>query len=82
MTTALIIGSAGQDGRIMTERLLGEGLRVVGLDRGLATDSAAGPLTPVDLLDLYLRANHVADDESGELQKLARHLIGGESPLI
>lgn len=47
----------------------------------LAKDQTLASLTPLDLLDLYLRSKDTPDNESDELKKLARHLIGGESPL-
>ena len=81
MTTALIIGSAGQDGRIISERLRREGLRVVGLDRGLAVDSASGPLPPVDLLDPAQVAALVQSVAPDEVYYLAAYHHSSEDRL-
>ena len=42
MKRALVVGAAGQDGRILTEQLLARGVEVVGIDRGVGE---------IDLLD-------------------------------
>jgi len=81
MTTALIIGSAGQDGRILTDRLRQDGLRVVGLDRGLATDSASGPLPPLDLLDPAQVAALVQSVAPDEVYYLAAYHHSSEDRL-
>ena len=41
----------------------------------LPEDQAVGSLTPLELLDLYWRANHTASDDAEGLQKLAQELI-------
>ena len=41
----------------------------------LPEDQAVGSLTPLELLDLYWRANHTASDDAEGLQKLAQDLI-------
>ena len=52
MDRALIIGSAGQDGRLLSERLEREGCTVVGVERNRVNRSgAAVSATPVDILD-------------------------------
>src|SRR5262249_13965818 len=53
MDRALIIGSAGQDGRLLSERLNRDGCAVVGVERGRVTCSrGVGPFAPaVDILD-------------------------------
>jgi GDPmannose 4,6-dehydratase len=53
MDRALIIGSAGQDGRLLSERLDREGGAVVGVERGRVTCSGGvGPFaSSVDILD-------------------------------
>ncbi len=45
----------------------------------LSSDQTLASLTPLNLLDLYLRANKVGNDENEALQKLAMRLISGES---
>lgn len=79
MTSNLIIGSRGQDGRYLAELLEGRGEDVIGLDRnGL---SAGGEIFPASVLDAasvrsvigdhqpdriyYLAAYHHAADEAG-----------------
>jgi len=53
MDRALIIGSAGQDGRLLSQRLQREGSTVLGIERGrLVCGRGAGPFrSPVDILD-------------------------------
>jgi GDPmannose 4,6-dehydratase len=55
MNRALILGSGGQDGRILFDRLNVEGCPVIGVERGRlrAANTAASPAgdSPVDLLD-------------------------------
>jgi GDPmannose 4,6-dehydratase len=46
---ALVFGSAGQDGRILTQQLLSRGVAVAGIDRGLAT-LHGGALPQTDVL--------------------------------
>ena len=52
MKTAIVIGSEGQDGRIATTRLTGDGLRVVGIGRGTVRDSDGVENAPIDVTDL------------------------------
>lgn len=51
MKRAVIFGSRGQDGTLLTEHLLGRDYHVVGVDRGTAECSQGEPLQPVDILD-------------------------------
>ncbi len=51
MKTAIVVGSEGQDGRLTTARLLGEGFRVVGVGHGTVRDSASAITAPVDVSD-------------------------------
>jgi GDPmannose 4,6-dehydratase len=54
MDRALIIGSAGQDGRLLSERLEREGRAVVGVERNRVVSSRSAGLAseaPVDILD-------------------------------
>jgi GDPmannose 4,6-dehydratase len=54
MDRALIIGSAGQDGRLLSERLAREGCAVVGVERDRIVGSRSAGLAseaPVDILD-------------------------------
>jgi GDPmannose 4,6-dehydratase len=73
---ALIVGSAGQDGRILTRQLRSKGTAVVGLDRGPMTiDGHDGPL-PSELAPLikafvpdavfYLAAYHHSSQDNLE----------------
>jgi DNA repair protein SbcD/Mre11 len=41
----------------------------------LPNDQAVGSLTPIELLDLYWRANHTSPDEAQELNRLAAEVI-------
>ncbi len=52
MKRALVVGSAGQDGRILTQQLARRGLAVAGIDRGVVTlEGGALPALPeTDLL--------------------------------
>jgi GDPmannose 4,6-dehydratase len=79
MTTALIIGSAGQDGRIMSQRLQQEGRRILGLDRGLATDSASGPLAPMDILEAQQVAALIQSAAPDEVYYLAAYHHSSEN---
>ena len=45
----------------------------------LPADQAVSSLTPLELLDLYWRENHVDNDESGILQKLAKEIMEDEA---
>ena len=45
----------------------------------LPENQAVGNPTPLELLDLYLRANHTPDDESEELSSLAARVIESNS---
>jgi GDPmannose 4,6-dehydratase len=81
MKTALVIGSAGQDGRYLSGQLAEQGYAVVGVDRATLTGAPAG-LTQIDLLDLaqvdallaavkpaacfYLAAVHHSSEEAHE----------------
>ncbi len=51
MDRALIIGSAGQDGRLLSERLEREGCAVVGVERNRVTRAGDAFGSPVDILD-------------------------------
>ncbi len=52
MKCALIIGSGGQDGRLLFERLRREGWALLGVERNSVRSSSAGaPKQPVDILD-------------------------------
>src|SRR5262245_59859822 len=51
MDRSLIIGSAGQDGRLLSERLAREGCAVVGFERNRVTRGGAAVEPPVDILD-------------------------------
>jgi GDPmannose 4,6-dehydratase len=52
MDRALIIGSAGQDGRLLSERLERDGCAVLGVERNRITGSADLPFkSPIDILD-------------------------------
>jgi exonuclease SbcD len=47
----------------------------------LPADAAIASLTPMDLLDVYWRSLNASEDESRELQSLARQVIGAVSGL-
>ena len=51
MKPTIIVGSAGQDGSILFDRLRGEGRFVVGIDMGAVRCSQPSDLPPVDILD-------------------------------
>jgi GDPmannose 4,6-dehydratase len=51
MHRALIIGSGGQDGRLLSERLEREGCAVVGVERNRVTRTGAASGPPTDILD-------------------------------
>jgi GDPmannose 4,6-dehydratase len=51
MKRCLVVGHAGQDGRILFDRLRSEGHRVVGIDRGEIQSTDGAFATPVDILD-------------------------------
>lgn len=74
MKTALIVGSGGQDGTILREQLVGEGVRVVGLRRDrVETFGAAAPTSPVDLLDPSAVGALIAAQRPDEVYYLAAH---------
>ena len=52
MKKALIIGSSGQDGRLLSDLLISRGYAVLGIDRGAASFSGPAPdvFQPVDIL--------------------------------
>ncbi len=56
MARALIVGSAGQDGRILSEQLREGGRDVIGLDRGVLTSTDASLALPASV-DLGVRAD-------------------------
>ncbi len=70
---ALIIGSAGQDGRLLTDHLVAEGWRVDGLDRdGLLRDD--GALEPtLDLTDGHALAALIGRLDPDRIFYLAAH---------
>src|SRR5687767_14627455 len=47
MSRALIVGSEGQDGRLLFRRLANEGVSVLGLGRSTVRGEAAGHIKPV-----------------------------------
>lgn len=49
MTRALIVGSEGQDGRLLFDLLVGEGVTVLGLGKGTARSTEGDATTAVDL---------------------------------
>jgi GDPmannose 4,6-dehydratase len=53
---ALVFGSAGQDGRILTQQLLGRGMAVAGVDRGGVTLEGSEPASRLPSTDLLKRA--------------------------
>lgn len=44
----------------------------------LPEDRSIGSLTHIELLDIYLNANHVSADDSSDLRKLAQDIIAGQ----
>ncbi|MGB7160520.1 MAG: GDP-mannose 4,6-dehydratase [Tepidisphaeraceae bacterium] len=62
MSTALVIGAAGQDGRLLTEKLEGEGHHVIGVDRG-----------SIDLLDGRAVRNRIESEQPREIYYLAAY---------
>jgi GDPmannose 4,6-dehydratase len=55
MDRAIIIGSAGQDGRLLSERLMRDGCAVAGVERDRVTDGAGlASNSPIDILDARL----------------------------
>jgi GDPmannose 4,6-dehydratase len=71
----LIVGSRGQDGRLLYERLVGEGDTLLGLDVGAveSTDSAAAPAAPVDILQPEAVATAVKGFRPDEIYYLAAY---------
>jgi GDPmannose 4,6-dehydratase len=69
--TALIVGSAGQDGRLLTELLVARGYRVVGLSRTTLTDSDGAETGSADLLRAESIQELVASVDPGEIYYLA-----------
>lgn len=51
MKRAVIVGSAGQDGRLLFDRLTSEGLHVLGVERTKIRNSLAGTIAPLDILN-------------------------------
>ena len=51
MTRALVVGSAGQDGRLLTERLRAEGAAVLGIERERVTCTEPFSADPIDVTD-------------------------------
>jgi GDPmannose 4,6-dehydratase len=69
MSRALVVGSAGQDGRILSDRLRAEGVETVGIDRGtdlLGRDAVLGLVSELRPDEIYYLAavHHSAEDRA------------------
>jgi GDPmannose 4,6-dehydratase len=80
MKRVIVVGSAGQDGRILLERMRGEGRLVLGLDQRGVEGTDGDAMAPIDILDAaavehllagfqadaiyYLAAFHHSSEES------------------
>src|SRR5205085_6992901 len=74
----MVVGSGGQDGRLLTARLLEEGHRVLGIARGAVRDSETGPVSPVDIRDAAQVSAAVAGFAPDEVYYLAAHHSSSE----
>lgn len=72
MKRVVVVGSAGQDGRILREQLRGAAA-VVGVDRTELHAEGTGWASPVDVLDFASVASLVRDFAPDELYYLAAH---------
>lgn len=71
MSVAMIIGSEGQDGRLLRERLERDGGAVVGIDQAVARDPSGIGIGPVDILDPQAVAAAVEKAQPAEVYYLA-----------
>ncbi len=73
MKTAVIVGSKGQDGRLLHELLTREGLRVIGLSRGEASSSDGSWSQPVDVSDPAAIQRLIKSTRPDEIYYVAAH---------
>jgi GDPmannose 4,6-dehydratase len=83
MKKAIIIGSRGQDGRLLTDLLLAGGYAVLGIDRGETSLSGAPaePYPPVDILDRAAVAQTITRFRPDELYFFAAYHHSSEDRL-
>lgn len=81
MKRCLVVGHAGQDGRILFDRLRSEGDFVVGIDRAEARRSDGAAAAPVDILDRRAVARLIADVTPDEVYYLAAFHHSSEQKL-
>ncbi len=73
MKTAVIVGSKGQDGRLLQELLMREGSRVIGLSRGEGRSSDGSWNQPVEVSDPAAILNLIAATRPDEIYYVAAH---------
>jgi|CXWL01.1.fsa_nt_gi GDPmannose 4,6-dehydratase len=73
MKTAVIVGSKGQDGRLLDELLTSEGTRVIGLSRDGASASDGSWSQPVDVADSAAILRLLAATRPDEIYYVAAH---------
>jgi GDPmannose 4,6-dehydratase len=81
MKRCVVVGSAGQDGRILVDRLRSDGQAVVGIDRDLIETSDGSPQTPIDILDGAAVERFLADAPADEIYYLAAFHHAAEQKL-
>lgn len=83
MKKAMIIGSRGQDGRLLTDLLLARRYAVLGIDRGETTlaGAPAEPCPPVDILDADAVETAIARFRPNELYFFAAYHHSSEDRL-
>ena len=80
MTRAIIVGSAGQDGRILYERLAREGCAVLGIARDAIRSSAPFPHPLIDITDAAQVRAAVAHWQPHAIYYLAAHHHSSQDP--
>ena len=81
MTRALIIGSEGQDGRILFDRLTADGIAVLGLGRHSVRGSESDRVAPVDLSERGHMAALLANWRPDEIYYLAGVHQASQDPI-
>jgi GDPmannose 4,6-dehydratase len=80
MNVAMVIGSEGQDGRLLCDRLGRDGWAVIGIDRGVVRDGAAAGIGPVDILDAASVERAIERAQPAEVYYLAAYHHSSQDP--
>ena len=81
MKSALIVGSGGQDGRLLTSLLLSREYHVVGIERGALRANGRADGAPVNILNRDQISQLVGDLRPSEIYYLAAFHHSSEEPL-